>query len=60
MSALVEWLRSRLCRRLPDIVEGLGALCLVVAAAQVAAALAWFVAGVALAAKSYELELRER
>ncbi|HEV2069474.1 MAG TPA: hypothetical protein VGR26_06750 [Acidimicrobiales bacterium] len=56
----MEWLSSRLRRWLPELLEGLGALCLVIAAAHVATALAWLVIGVALVAKAYELEMRQR
>jgi hypothetical protein len=42
--------------RLPDVLEALGAVCLVVAAGHVAAPLAWLVAGVALVLKAYELD----
>jgi uncharacterized membrane protein len=44
--------------RLADLLELAGAICLVVAAAFVAVALAWTVAGVALIAKAAELEAR--
>jgi hypothetical protein len=44
--------------RLADLLELAGAICLIVAAAFVATALAWTVAGVALIAKAAELELR--
>ncbi len=45
---------------LPDLLGGLGVLCLVIATAHVATALAWLVVGVAPVAKAYELELRQR
>jgi hypothetical protein len=44
--------------RLADVLEGLGALCLIVAAAHVAAALAWATIAVALFLKALELEAR--
>ncbi|HEV2071095.1 MAG TPA: hypothetical protein VGR26_14995 [Acidimicrobiales bacterium] len=46
--------------RLPEILELVGAVCLTVAAAHVAAGLAWAVVGAALVGKSYELDSRPR
>jgi uncharacterized membrane protein len=46
--------------RLADLLEFAGAVCLIVAAAFVATALAWTVAGVALIAKAAEIETRSR
>lgn len=45
-------------KHLPAVLEVIGAACLVVAASLVAAALAWLVAGVAITAKAWELEVR--
>jgi hypothetical protein len=46
--------------RLADLLELAGAVCLVVAAAFVATALAWAVTGVALIAKAAEMETRSQ
>lgn len=47
-------------RNIANVIEFVGAVCLVVAAAYVATALAWAVAGVALLGKAYELDLAKR
>jgi hypothetical protein len=53
---MVNLLRGRLA----DLLELAGAVCLIVAAAFVATALAWAVTGVALIAKAAELETSSR